>query len=297
MKKQNILLIALLFAVLGFGILFGYHGYNAVIRWQDSQAASETDQIVQDIFQESIDDIVAAILENPMIGEENAGHENEPPPEPPDLSPFYEIIDAFNALREVTGNHDIMGYITIPGTSVNYIIVQGTDNRFYLNHDIFGNRNAAGSIFLDYLNSPHFTDPNTIVYGHNMRNGSKFHDLRHYVSGGQPQAFFEQHPQIIIITQYYALVYEIFSTFTTNINFFYHQVVFGHGEFQDLLNELNRRRVYDTGVVATVEDNILLLSTCINTLGRDMRIVVAGRLAQRLWIPQQQFDDDPYAEG
>ena len=295
MKKKHIFIIALCFAVLVFGIMFVYHGYNSFVQWQDEQTARETNQIVQDIFQLSVTDIVAETLEPVAIGnnkdsaENGEMYQNYSEYEPPDLSPFYEIIAAFETLREVTGNSDIVGYIYIPGTSVNYVVVQGTDNRFYLNHDIFGNRNTAGAVFLDYLNYPDFTDPNTIIYGHNMNNGTKFYSLRYYVMGAECGSFFDQHPYIIIITEHDVLVYEIFSVFTTNISFSYTKVSFGYGEFEELVNELNYRSMYNTYITATAEDNLLLLSTCVNTLGRDMRIVVAGRLARLLRISQYQF--------
>jgi len=74
-------------------------------------------------------------------------------------------------------NPGIVGWIVVPGTEISYPIVQGTDNERYLWHTISGERNNSGAIFLDYRNAVDFSDPLTIVYGHNMRDGSMFAPL------------------------------------------------------------------------------------------------------------------------
>ena len=75
-----------------------------------------------------------------------------------------------------------MGWITIEGTNINYPIVKGTDNDFYLNHDFNGQENIAGSIYLDFESQGDFDGRNNIIYGHNMKNGSMFAALEKYTS-------------------------------------------------------------------------------------------------------------------
>jgi sortase B len=79
-------------------------------------------------------------------------------------------------LRE-TLNKDIIGWITIPGTQIDYPFVQANDNSYYLRRDLYGNYALAGTIFTDYRASKDFTDFNTVIYGHNMKNGSMFGEL------------------------------------------------------------------------------------------------------------------------
>jgi SrtB family sortase len=268
-NKRKVLIIILIAITLVAGAFFAYFAHEAYVRLRDERAAQETARMMEELFQPP------PPMEDVQIQEEV------------DLSPFLELIAALDDARELTGNDDITAYIYIHGTSINYVVLQGTDNSFYLSHDIFRNSNAAGSIFLDYLNSPDFTDPNTIIYGHNMRNDTMFSGLRDYVFGDSVESFFEEHPNVIIITDNEVLVYEIFSVFYTHIEFYFIQVDFADGEFAEFVEELSSRSFYDTGVIATDEDNVLLLSTCTN-FDRDTRIVIASRLAQRLAIEQSE---------
>ena len=75
-------------------------------------------------------------------------------------------------------NSDIIAWLQIEGTEISYPVVKGTDNDYYLHHTFEKNYNSAGSIFVEYTNSSDFQDCNTIIYGHNMRNGSMFGLLR-----------------------------------------------------------------------------------------------------------------------
>ena len=287
-SKRKILIIIVLAVTLLMGSIFAYYAHETHTRLRDEQIALKNTEMVLCVFEIPEKDIASAVTGISTQEDDTAEGDNE---EEIDLTPFLELIATFNAVREQIGNDDIVAYIYIHGTNVNYVVLQGTDNSFYLSHDMFGNHNLAGSIFLDYLNSPDFTDPNTIIYGHNMGNGTKFHNLRYYVFGEGQQSFFEEHSHIIIITDSEVLVYEIFSVFTTHIDFYYIQVDFADGEFAKLVDELNRLSMHDTGIAATAESNLLLLSTCTN-VDRDTRIVIASRLAQRVMVPQ--LDNDGY---
>ncbi len=81
----------------------------------------------------------------------------------------------FYALREQ--NRDIVAWITIEGTSIDFPVTQGTDNDFYLHHDAYGNKNRNGSLFLDYRNDGDFSGCNSIIYGHNMKSGKMLEPL------------------------------------------------------------------------------------------------------------------------
>jgi len=81
----------------------------------------------------------------------------------------------FEALRAINSN--VVGWIVVPGTDISYPIVQGTDNDHYLRRTFAGEQNSSGTIFMDYRNSADFSDRQTILYGHNMRDGSMFAPL------------------------------------------------------------------------------------------------------------------------
>ena len=176
--------------------------------------------------------------------------------------------------REVTGNPDVVGFVTIGGTNIGDLVVQGEDNEFYLTHNAYKDPNANGALFMDYRNSPHFDDQNTIIYGHNMRNGTMFNNLRHFMR----QDFFEAHPEIVVVSGFSVLRYEIFAAFATSTDFYYIQVHFDRqAEFESLLVEIKNRNVIETAVNVYIDDRIIILSTCTNHR-EDTRFVIAGRL-------------------
>jgi len=268
-KRSNIILVLLIISTLGFGAAFFFNLGDAINYWRDGRDAQAQTEIMQDIFAEQIDEVISLIA-----------HITETPEADHAPEPWQGFLDGslLDEVRELTENPDIVAYITIPGTQVGNAVVQGTNNAFYLNHDIFRRRNVNGALFMDYRNTPDFTNPNTIIYGHNMNNGTKFHNLRFYMQ----QEFFENHPHIVVITDYAVFIYEIFSTFSTRVDFDYIQVHFyDREEFGELVDEINRRAVFETGITADSYDRILILSTCTN-VRVDMRYVVAGRLAHQI---------------
>lgn len=84
----------------------------------------------------------------------------------------------FNKLEEI--NPDVIAWIEIPGLEISYPVVQGRDNDYYLHHLITGENHKSGSIFMDFHNQEDLSDRNTIIYGHNMKDGSMFGTLDQY---------------------------------------------------------------------------------------------------------------------
>jgi len=274
-KKQNKLLYIVVIFMVACGGALAYFAYDYYLYLQDGLAAQENTDVVRHIFRDQMEDINQLIAIVPRV--DNA---EDAPDDVTQLLGISFETSPLDAARELTDNPDIVGYLFIEGTNVSNVIVQGPDNAYYLHRDMFGNRNVNGSIFMDYRNTPDFTDPNTILYGHNMNNGTMFHNIRYYLQ----QEFFEAHPHIKVITDDTIFVYEIFSAFTTHIEFNYIQVLFDYDdEFEELVAEISRRSVYNTGVTASGDDRILALSTCTN-VNRNTRIVVVGRLAMEVAI-------------
>ena len=112
---------------------------------------------------------------------ESAGEENK------------KTVD-FDRLR--LANADIAAWLYSPGTAIDYPVVQGEDNDFYLRHMYSGEYNQAGTLFLDCRSSLGFADTTNFIYGHNMKNGSMFHSLLEYRS----QEYYEAHPEMYLYT-------------------------------------------------------------------------------------------------
>jgi len=186
-----------------------------------------------------------------------------------------ELLPHLVRLREQHSNPDIVGFIVIPNTNISYPVVQTGNNDFYLYHDINWNVSRAGSIFLDYENNLYYlTDDNFIIYGHNMRNGSKFHNLRHF----HREDFFRAHTYILLDTPHHETIWDIFSFFHTTTDFSYLTTNFHTRDtFYQFLMELQRRSIHTTDIVLCESDQILILSTCA-AIGTDGRYVVVARL-------------------
>lgn len=176
------------------------------------------------------------------------------------------------SLREV--NPQVVGWILIPDTQINYPLMQADDNDYYLNRTWDEKSNAMGSIFLEHLNLPDLTNPNTIVYGHNMMDGSMFAELRKF----RYQDFWEAHPYVYILSDNGVYRYEIFSSYLADIESNTYGLVFPTAEsWVDFLNQAIMDSDIDTGVVPAVTDRVLTLSTC-GAAGYDTRWVVHARL-------------------
>ena len=275
MDKHKIALHILSVAALIFLLIFLYFVYGEISYRIMSHTirveAQETEQTLADHIEhlgEHADrlEYIQSLIAYLEYLQENL-EENEPP--------SLVLIQ-----REAVGNDDIVAYISLPGTNISHAVLQHTDNDFYLYHDMYGNPNPHGAIFLHFANNPDFSDKNTVIFGHNMRSRTMFHDLRHFADS----EFFNQNRYINIITVNNHLTYEIFAAFTTHIEFNYLQVQFREGEFESLIEELKYRNYHHSDIIVGIDDYILLLSTCTN-VDLDTRYVVAARLITSQLVP------------
>ena len=108
--------------------------------------------------------------------------------------PNIEWLSSVNMDELRTVNPEVIGWIWIPGTSISHPLLQTTDNAYYLKHAWDGTKNSCGAVFIDFRSSP--DDWNAVIYGHNMRNGSMFAEIRRY----QNREFMQEHPLMYNIT-------------------------------------------------------------------------------------------------
>ena len=168
----------------------------------------------------------------------------------------------FDALQR--GNPDIYAWITIPDTAIDYPILQSdTDNSYYLNHTADHQEGFPGSIYTENLNAKDFSDPNTLIYGHNMGNGTMFSGLHQYVD----PAYMEEHSEILIYTPNHIRTYRIFAAITYDNRHIMYAFDFSDVEqyqayFDSLKAVRNMATYWDGSVAVTVDDRIITLSTC-----------------------------------
>jgi SrtB family sortase len=213
-----------------------------------------------------------------------------PEPSPSAFQPL--MAQKILAARETFDNDEIVGYLDVPDTGIQYYVTQAEDNYYYLSHNIEKREDNAGWVFLDYENDWERDDWNSIIYGHNMRAEIMFHGLRNY----RDAEFFNEHPFFYFNTVNGDYVYEIFSVFETLPDAFqYNTVYFGEKEnFEEMIAKTRALSKYDTSEISvSADDRVTLLSTCSNTPD-DKRLVVAGKLVLKdELIPKNEFD--PYA--
>jgi len=203
------------------------------------------------------------------------------PAQPEEEDPYLRQLEEINleSLREV--NPDVVGWILIPDTVISYPIMQGTDNDYYLKHTWDGKRYAVGSIFLEYLCNADLTEFHTIVYGHNMNDGSMFASLREY----RDQDYWEEHPYVYIRNDRGVYRYEIFSSYLANVKGDAYSIGFtGENTKVRFLEQILQESVIDTEVEPEHTDRILTLSTC-SGRGSTTRWVVHARLKMILEQP------------
>ena len=195
-------------------------------------------------------------------------------PAPVEDDPVVEELETLDleTLREV--NPEVIGWIRIPDTKIDYPILQGEDNDYYLNHTWEGKTNSVGSIFMEYRNSADFTDYNTIVYGHNMNDGSMFANLKRYNTNW----YWERHPYVYILNDDGVFRYEVFSGYETSTEGTAYGLSFNQAQTRATFSEtaLKKSTAYFE-IRPAMTDRILTLSTC-SGAGYSNRWVVHARL-------------------
>lgn len=179
----------------------------------------------------------------------------------------------FDKLKSV--NEDVVGWIYVDALpDISYPIVKGKDNQTYLHQTYEKNYNFAGTIFVDYENSGDFSDCNTLVYGHNMKNGSMFGHLKKF---REDDKLYKQDKYFWILTPERNYRYEIITAYTTGVNSDTYTLFKGPGEefekYLETIKGYSEIQTDDTDL--TIKDRIVTLSTC--TGNESTRFVVQGK--------------------
>jgi sortase B len=188
----------------------------------------------------------------------------------------------FESLLKV--NEDIIGWIRLKGLGISYPIAQAEDNDYYLHRTFERAENFAGCIFMEYQNQSDFSDKNTIIYGHNMKNGSMFGRLKEYYEDG----VYESTPYFWIYTPEKIYRYDIISCAEVESVSDAYQITFEDDhDFMEFVDKAFARSVVDTqGIEVSPEDRIVTLSTC---TGNDAtRFIVQGKLSRTYLAAKNQ---------
>lgn len=226
MKKKNKILITLIQIVLIAVIIFS--GIK-IIEWIKSNKKNK--------------DIMSEIKENVVINNEMDSNNEE-----------YKID--FAELKQK--NSDAIAWIKVNGTDIDFPVVKGTDNSYYLTHNFDKEKNKAGWIFADYRNKFDGTDKNIIIYGHNMKNGSMFASLKDVIK--EEWYNNENNKYIALITENENCKYQVFSVYQIETEEYYLQTNISN--FKEFVEKIKGRSKKDFNVDIKETDSILTLSTC-----------------------------------
>lgn len=244
MKKINKVIIIIL--LIGAIVLLGYSSYKL---YQSYLEYKEVDDTYNQVIDEYVDTSEASTKKN--------------------TKDTFSIN--WNELLKT--NEDIIAWIRIPDTNINYPVVQGENNTEYLHHNIYHKYSKGGSIFVDgYTNEP-FYNLNTIIYGHNLDNGSMFSNIKKYKN----QQYAEEHRIIYIylpngeIRQYKVFAFSEVKADNYDV---YNISVDDLQNYYDIIKKYNRLDELDD---YDATSSIITLSTCTNR-DRSKRYVLQAYL-------------------
>ena len=190
---------------------------------------------------------------------------------PPEVSPIN--VD-FAALKATSA--DAVGWIYQPDTVINYPIAHTDNNFYYLDHILGGEGNANGTIFVDTLCAGDFSEKNTLVYGHNMNDGSMFASLRNY----RDAAYYPEHPVLYISTPQKNFRVDLIAGFVTAADSDAYAYHFDEDEqFMHYVESMKSQSVFQSTVTVEPEDKLVTLSTCTYEFD-NARFVAIGKLVE-----------------
>ncbi|WP_394895992.1 class B sortase [Clostridium baratii] len=198
---------------------------------------------------------------------------------------YKESKNAYEKVREVKNNsnnfseelikrnEDYKMWIEVPNTNINYPVVQGKDNNFFLNNDFNKKESRSGAIFMDYKNNID-KDKNIIIYGHNMKNKSMFQNLMKF----KDEEFWKENNKIILTIDGKTYEYEIFSSYISNAKDIDLKTNFENDdEYLKYIDDIKKKSIFHRDMNIKSNDRIITLSTC-SYEKDDARMIIHGRL-------------------
>ena len=252
-KKSLRILIALVFVLLiGTVAVSGFQLYRIERDYKLAEAR----------YNELSDQVTSTEAPSSQVGEDSARVWDE----------FSPITVDFEELR--AQNADVAAWLYSPDTPINYPVVHAADSEQYLNHFIDGSRSSGGTPFIDSVCAADFSDQNTIIYGHNMKDYSMFASLRGYSQAG----YYEQHPCLYLNTPAQNYRVDLFTGFLTDAESDVYTYEFSDGgDFERFLEHMRELSDFDSTVQPGAGDHIVTLSTCSYEFN-EARYVVQGVL-------------------
>lgn len=270
MKKRGLLIVIVVLLLIAFGISAFKVGSYILEGKKSQDNYDELAQIKANAESAARETTTAAATDAPDETTEPAGETEATEP---------SILAEYEELYEM--NNDLVGWIKIEGTKVDYPVMQTPDEEnYYLYRDFYGESNTRGSIYVREVCDVNEPSDNVTIYGHHMADGSMFAGLTAYTS----QTAWENNSLIFFDTLTEHHIYKIFAVFATSANigegFSYHQFVDAEdeAEFDEFVATCKSLAYYDTGITPVYGDKLICLSTCEYTHDNGRLVVAAVRI-------------------
>ena len=266
-KSLNIKRILFLVVVCALLVVIGYSGSQLLEIHQNNAQEAELHSRLMQYRPEILPPLPVAPA--PELGSEVLPESFLDIPSAPSVN--QSIVDLQATYSEA------VGWLTIPNTKIDYPFAQGESNDIYLHMDLDQRWSAAGTIFMDFRNSRDFSDFNTILFGHHMRNGSMFGTLQQFNS----QTFFDANRSgtIFLADKTYEITFIAFAVIVPDDAVVYNPVIETDADAVAFLDHVRSVARYYRDVGVTADDRLVTLSTC-NYEFDDARMVLIGRLTE-----------------
>ncbi|MBO4310957.1 MAG: class B sortase [Lachnospiraceae bacterium] len=247
-------------------------------------ADKRTEKILREIEESNRDNAFIFTTINPnSVKKNNTASNNSDTNDYTITFDTYEIPDILEKYKDTyTKNNDLIGWIKISDTNIDYPVVQSNDNQFYLSHNFKGKGDANGCIFADMYCNIYPRSKNVILYGHHMKSGKMFAHLEKYDN----YDFYLKHKTFVFDTIFEEAMYEIVFVFrdyvrtsdATDFKYYEFVDVTSEIEFDSYMNELKEKSLYDTNVPVKFDDELLTLSTCDYAQANGRFVVIAKKI-------------------
>lgn len=263
MNKQKKIILGIIFVIIIFLITLSLYSNNL------KKDMNELREYIADsiVNENNKFDVIVKNAENQEIKKEtNILYESE-------------RINKIKKLKEM--NSDIVGWLEIPDTNINYPVLQAIDNDYYMRRNYKKKYSLNGSLFLDASYSWYTPSDNLLIYGHNRGADQMFAQLLKY----EDEAFYKKNPIIRFTTEEEDAIYEIISVFRSRVYYKREKDVFRYYYFIDAENkeeydkyvlECKKASLYDIETTAEYGNQLITLSTC-EYSQKDGRFVVVAR--------------------
>lgn len=291
-RVLNVYMVVIIVAVVGF-----FSCFDMLAEWKrtGSETQEEIDMIMEEVvggtgeeeiveFGQDIEDPIETPVQtsnkssNKNSSNKNNSNKNNVSKYGADYTNYAKVSFAkidFNSLKKK--NSDTVAWITVNNTNVNYPVVQGKDNSYYLNHSFNKKQNVAGWIYADYRDSFKSWKRNTVIYGHGRTDQVMFGSLAKTIKSDWYKN--PDNKYIKLATPKYNTLWQIFSIYVIKQESYYLTVNFENdASFKKWYEKMKSRSIYNFGVSASPSDKFLTLSTCKDYNGN--RIVVIGKLVK-----------------